>query len=163
MLMREETILLICAIALAPIVLIVGFSLFWCFVVWLISAMGGWARLAERYRATRPASGHQWWNQYGFVNRARYGNALNITTNESGLFLEVMPLFRVNHAPLFIPWSDLHDPAPTTFRRWDFIRVEVGHPTVATLTLPPAIFEESEGIRVLEQARIGTNVPTSSS
>lgn len=147
--MREETLLLVCLIALAPIAVLVGIVLFWYFVVWLISVLGGWARLAERYRATQPASGHHWWNQYGYVNRARYGNALNLTTNETGLFLEVTPLFRFNHTPLFIPWSELHNPTPTTFRHWEFIRVDVGYPTIATLTLPPPIIEESDGRDVL--------------
>src|SRR5262245_11207025 len=95
---------------LIPLGVLIILPLFWCFVVWMISLFSGWQRLAERYRAQQPTSGKQWFNQYGFVNQARYGNALNIATNDAGVFLEMMPLFRLGHPRLFFPWSVLHNP-----------------------------------------------------
>lgn len=146
--MREET-LLTCFIGLIPIAFLIAFPLMWCFVVWLISIMSGWQELAQKYRAQQPATGKLWLSQYGFVNGARYGNALNITTNDTGLFLETLAIFSINHPRLFIPWSDLHNPNEVVLRHRPFIRVDVGYPTTASLSLPPAIFEEGEARKIL--------------
>jgi hypothetical protein len=142
--MSELNSALLWTIVLIPVVI----ALFWCFVIWLISIRSGWQRLAQKYRATQPASGKKWLSQYGFVNRSKYGNVLNLTTNETGIFLETMPLFGFNHPPLFIPWSDLHNPTPVTARWREFVQVDAGSPVVATLRLPPAVFTESEGRKI---------------
>lgn len=144
---------------LLPFGIAIGFILIWCFAVWLISIFSGWQRLAQRYHAPQPATGKVWAGQYGFVNGARYGNALNVTTNDAGFFLEVVPIFKLSHPRLFIPWHDLHNPTPTVFRWRPLVRVEVGSPPVATLRLPREILEQSEGRTLLEQLQIGTNVP----
>jgi hypothetical protein len=157
--MRAED-LLIWLVAFIPFAVAIVIPLFWCFVIWLLSFMSGWHELAQKYRAQQPATGKVWLSQYGFVNGGRYGNVLNITTNEAGLFLETMALFSINHPRLFIPWSDLHNPVETVLRNRPLIRVDVGYPTMASLSLPPGIFEEGEGRKVLEQSGIGTNVPT---
>jgi hypothetical protein len=122
--------------------------------------MSGWQELAQKYRAQQPAMGKVWLSQYGFVNGGRYGNVLNITTNEAGLFLETMALFSINHPRLFIPWSELHNPTETVRRNRPLIRVDVGYPTMASLSLPPAIFADGAGRKLLERSGIGTNVPT---
>lgn len=139
-----------------PLLVLILFSLFWCFVVWMISLIGGWQRLAKRYRAQQPASGKRWFNQYGYVNRARYRNALNLATNDTGLFLETMPLFRIGHPRLFIPWQDLHNPRNVTYRRrWPLVQVDVGAPPQATLSLPAAIFADGGGYAIMLDAAQG--------
>ena len=155
--MRNLTLLWL--ISLIPVIVIVGIPLFWCFVIWLISIISGWHRLAQRYRATQPATGKKWVSQYGYVNGGRYGNVLNITTNAEGIFLETITLFSFNHPRLFIPWRDLHNPTPVTARYRNFYQVEIGNPATDTLRLPIEVFEQSEGRRLLQAARIGTNVP----
>ncbi|HNT73822.1 MAG TPA: hypothetical protein PKH77_02260 [Anaerolineae bacterium] len=80
---------------------------FWCFVVWLLSRLGGWGRLASFYRAVEPFTGQTWtWRggRLGFVN---YRSVLTLGADPAGLYLAVMPLFRVGHAPLWIPWSEI--------------------------------------------------------
>ena len=136
---------------LIPLALIVIFPLMWILVVWLISLTSGWQQLAERYPATQPATGRKWLGQFGLVNRARYSNVLNLTTDDTGVWIEVIPLFRINHPPLFIPWHEIHSPQPVTFRWHQLVQVDVGHPRVATLRLPHEVFQQSP---------IGTNVPT---
>lgn len=132
---------------IAQIVLasILAFPVIWFFTVWLISYVGGWRRFAARYRATHPPSGRVWLGQYALVNGARYGNALNLTVNSMGIFMEPVALFRFNHPPLFIPWSDLRNPTAFTFRGRSLLRYDVGYPALGTLSLPVALFEEGEG------------------
>jgi hypothetical protein len=138
-----EPIWLLCLIVpLAFAAALVVFPLFWCFVVWMISLVSGWQRLAERYRTTRAATGQRWLAQYGLINNSRYANALDLTANEQGLFIEPVWLFRINHPRLFIPWQDFHNPAPFEFRWRHFVRVDVGNPPLVTMSLHPDIFEE---------------------
>lgn len=155
----EESYSLLWLFLLIPLAFLICFPILWFFIVWMISLFGGWRPLAARYRAQQPVTGKQWTSQYGFVGSARYGNGLNITTNATGLFLEVVSLFNFNHPPLFIPWHDLHNPQPIIFRQRELIQVDVGHPPVSTLRLPAAIFEEGEGNKIVEGASIRTNVP----
>jgi hypothetical protein len=157
--MSEQGFSFLWLFVLLSLAFVIVFPIMWLFVVWIIGAFGGWQRMAQRYRAQQPATGKQWLSQYGFVSRARYGNALNVTTNDAGLHIAVMPLFAFNHPPLFIPWSDLHNPRPLVFRRHDLIQVDVGHPPIATLRLPRTVLEQSEGRKILDQSSIGTNVP----
>jgi hypothetical protein len=108
--------------------------------------------LAQRYRAQQLPTGKRFVGQYGFIGGARYGNALNVTTNDAGLHIEPVSLFAFNHPPLFIPWHELHNPQPLVFRRRDLIQVDVGHPPMSSLRLPPDVFEQSPGRWILEQA-----------
>ena len=137
---------------LIPLAFVIVFPVFWLFTVWLIGSFGGWQRMAQRYRAQQPPTGKRFVSQYGFVGGARYGNALNVTANDAGLHISPVSLFAFNHPPLFIPWHDLHNPQPLVFRQRDLIQVNVGHPPMATLRLPPDIFEQRPGRRILEQA-----------
>lgn len=139
--MSEQTFSPLWLFVILPLAFLIYFPLFWLFVVWLISAFG-WQRFAP-YRTQQTPSGKQWLGQYGFVNGARYGNALNITTNDMGLFIKPVALFRFNHPLLFIPWQDLHNPRPLVFRQRELVQVDVGHPPIGTLRLPLAILEAS--------------------
>ncbi len=125
------------------------FVLVWCAVVWLISQLSGWNRLAQRYRARQSATGKRWAWQYGLIGWAGYNGVLILTANAEGLFMEVFWLFGIGHPRLFIPWREFHQ-----VRRKDFlwrhqVRANIGLPTLATVRLPAAVFEESEGRRLL--------------
>ena len=161
--MSEQSFSPLWLLVLIPIGFLILFPIFWLFVIWVIGTFGGWRRLARRYRAQQPVTGKQWPEQFGFVGSARYGNGLNVTTSESGLLIEVVPLFNFNHPPLFIPWHELHDPQPVVFRQRELIQVDVGHPRIATLRLPPRIFAQSESNEqnlFIEASSMRTNVPT---
>jgi hypothetical protein len=133
-------------IAFLSIAFIVFFVIIWCLVILLISFASGWQQLAERYRSPQPISGKQWFSQYGRVNGARYGNALNLVTNAEGISLEPMILFNLNHPRIFIPWRDLHNPRPIVYRWRELTQVDVGNPSIATISLPPAVFEQGKAI-----------------
>ena len=95
-----------------PVLIVVGFLVifpaFWCAVVKLISVAGGWSRLATRYPASEPALDHRWPMQSGrFGGLGNYRNVLTVGVGPEGLFLDVMALFRVGHAPLLVPWEDV--------------------------------------------------------
>lgn len=85
-----------------------GFIAFWFLIIFFISAISGWRALAQRYRSDMPFSGHTWHLRSGRMGgMARYSGVLTVGVNPAGLYLAVMPLFRVGHPPLFIPWPDV--------------------------------------------------------
>jgi len=84
------------------------FICFWLALNYLISFFTGWLALAEIYRATQPFEGERWHFQSAkFRFTSGYKHVLTIGSNKEGLFLSVFFLFRVGHAPLFIPWQDI--------------------------------------------------------
>lgn len=83
-----------------------GFPLFWCGVVWLISRFG-WHRLARHYRATagRPREGRFEFMGSGSFGLGDYRGCLIAGVTPPGLYLSVWFLFRPGHPPLLIPWA----------------------------------------------------------
>lgn len=89
----------------------------WVFVCFLLSLFGGWSRLAEAYRARAEFRGKKRYLQSGRLGLTNYNSVLTVGANEEGLYLAVMPLFRVGHPSLFIPWYDI---TTTEHQGWMF-------------------------------------------
>jgi hypothetical protein len=86
---------------------LLGFVAFWSFVVWLISAFGGWSRLAQHYRDFDNYHGRKLRMRSGRLGGSSYNGVLTIGADFQGLYLAVNPFFRVGHPPLYIPWNDI--------------------------------------------------------
>jgi hypothetical protein len=124
---------------------LVVFPLFWCFVVWLISHVGGWQRLSKRYAAgNRPVTGARHNGIQGMVGVASYRGTLTLHFNADGFFVEVMPLFKIGHPRLFIPWTDISARKEIRLLWWKSERLSIGNPAVATITLPAALLEQHQ-------------------
>ena len=83
------------------------FIALWVIVVFILANLGGWARLAQHYEARATFAGKKWGFKSGRMGIANYNGCLTIGANDEGLYLAVLPLFRVGHPPLFIPWYDI--------------------------------------------------------
>lgn len=116
---------------------VIFFPLMWCFVVWLLSQVGGWSALAQRYAAgDRPVSGEAHKSVTGMVGATSYRNILTLHLNEDGFFIEPMALFRIAHPRLFIPWQEVTDRSIVTLLWWQAERLTIGSPKVGSITLP---------------------------
>ncbi|WP_373502918.1 hypothetical protein [Aestuariivirga sp.] len=114
------------------------FPLFWCGVVWLLSHMSGWQALARSHGAgTRPVTGVRHSLVTGMVGWVSYRNVLTLHVAADGLFIEVMPLFRIGHPRLFIPWTEIGARRPSRVLFWTAEQFEVGRPPAGVITLPP--------------------------
>jgi hypothetical protein len=102
-------------IPLLLVLFVVSFAALWSLVLLLISAIGGWSRLAGSYRATEPFTGQRWSWQSGGLGWSRYRGVLTIGADPTGLYLDVMVLFRIAHPALLIPWSDITAEERTMF------------------------------------------------
>lgn len=100
-----------------PLALIPLFILFWCAILCLIAALGGWMTLAQRFRLTSTFSGATWGFQSARMRwSCRYGNCISVGADATGLKLSILFLFRPGHPPLFVPWSEI-----SVAKRWRFL------------------------------------------
>lgn len=116
---------------------LIVFPLFWCAVVWFLSEVGGWRQLGRRYAAgDRPITGERFSGVVGMVGGVSYRYVLTLHVNTEGFFIEVMPLFKVGHPRLFIPWSEISERIPFRVLWWKGERLRIGQPVITTITLP---------------------------
>jgi hypothetical protein len=113
-----------------------AFALFlpclWIGVSVFLSWFGGWMTLARSYRLTGEFCGRRWRFRSVVVRsswgHASYGTCVTLGASARGLCLAVFPLFRIGHAPLFVPWTDLriaaHDWLLYSYLEFRFHRVE---------------------------------------
>jgi hypothetical protein len=94
-------------LALIPLGFLIGFPLFWCAIVLLLSRLSGWHRLSERFRARAPFAGATRSGCYGRLGHVSYRGTLTLGANDTGLYLAVMKIFAMGHPPLFIPWTEI--------------------------------------------------------
>lgn len=93
-----------------PVLIAVLFPIYfigmWCFVLWVISRIGGWARLASLYPAgARPEGLHLGWRSMQIRPFANYSSCLNVTLAHEGIYMIPVAIFRLGHRPLLIPWT----------------------------------------------------------
>ena len=103
---------------LLPILIPVGFALFWSLICFLIVLSSGWRSLHEKFRADHTPQGHKFLMQSAHINSAQFSGVLTIIVAPQGLYLKVWPLFTVfglAAKPVLIPWSEL---SPLKSKRW---------------------------------------------
>lgn len=79
----------------------------WLAVTHLLSRLGGWHRLAGRYRSSGPFAGKLWRFQSGRFNWVQYNHSLSVGADGKGLYLAPLFLVRPGHPPLWIPWEKI--------------------------------------------------------
>jgi hypothetical protein len=104
---------------------------------------GGWRRLAERYSAGHEPEGATSSGHTLEVGHVLYKNCVRVGVGERGLYLAVSsPLGLLGRLPpLAIPWSDLVPVGEGRIYWQKAVIVSVGHPEVATITLPLRLFQ----------------------
>jgi hypothetical protein len=83
------------------------FIIMWGFVLSILANVGGWSRLAQHYQAQTSFEGKKWHFRSGRMGLVNYKSCLTIGSNNYGLYVAALPLFRIGHPPLLIPWSDI--------------------------------------------------------
>lgn len=85
------------------------FAGLWSFALFVSSAVGGWWKLSNRFRADGPAGGEAFSMLNGRLRFINYSFVLKAALSERGLHLSVLFLFRPFHPPLFIPWESIRN------------------------------------------------------
>src|SRR5712671_4837650 len=87
----------------------VGWFVMMSVLLLVLSRVGGWSALAERYRANDiPPDGRSWrWRSVSMRLNTRYKGMITIRSTARGLYLAVPKLFSLGHPPLLIPWNEI--------------------------------------------------------
>ncbi len=97
-------------IILPVTIFLMFFIAIWGFVCFILSRVGGWDKLAQVYRHDGKFNGKRWrfrsCRMNGFVN---YNNCLIFGANPEGLYINILAIFRFQHSPLLIPWSEIKE------------------------------------------------------
>lgn len=120
----------------------VAFAGMWCAVSLLLSRMGGWSHMAEKFPAHDQPSGKRFYMQGGRIGVVQYSGCLTLHLSPEGTHLAVLFPFRLGHPPLFIPWEAVHRARIQRFLWSETVVLEVGSPVITTLQLPKKIFAE---------------------
>ena len=84
------------------------FIILWIGVCKILSAIGGWRMLAWHYRSNSDFDGQKlWFKSAGLRRWINYNNCITVGANKYGLYLAILPIFRIGHPPLFFPWQDI--------------------------------------------------------
>ena len=84
------------------------FPVWWCFILLILSKVGGWSALAGRFPASGrkpPAGEPSFYFLAGSFSFVRYSGTLILTAAPEGIYLKNLFLFRPFHPPLLLPWS----------------------------------------------------------
>jgi len=132
----------------------------WILVAFFISRVGGWKRLAESYSTDQPFFGTTYRMRAAQMRRGtNYNGCLNFGVNGEGLYMVPMALFRVFHAPLFIPWSEIAAKPVKLWRVFNFVELRFRRvpevPVKIKSTLAEKLSEGSMGRFKVEVAKAG--------
>ena len=84
------------------------FIALWICICKFISFFGGWKTLSQDYQVNSAFDGQKLWLKSMAMRRwTSYRNCINVGANKYGLYLSVLPIFRIGHPPLFFPWTDI--------------------------------------------------------
>ncbi len=97
------------AIVLAPLAFFVIFPLFWSGIVFFISRLGGWNRMADAYTYHEPLSAECLSMQSATLRfGTNYRAALKICADAEGIYFSTLFVYRPGHAPFFVPWGEIN-------------------------------------------------------
>ena len=99
--------------AVVVLVSLLAFVPLWLLITGLISTLGGWHSLADRYAAPdgfEVAPDQRFRFRNILLRRlpwfpARYRGCVTVSLSPAGLHLAVLFIFRFRHPPLLIPWT----------------------------------------------------------
>ena len=82
------------------------FPIFWYIMTYFTADLSGWMRLSKTYTTTKDPPPMAFYTS-GKIGPITYSNILKLGAYSEGLWLSVMPGFRINSPVMIIPWSDI--------------------------------------------------------
>jgi hypothetical protein len=113
------------------------------FVLYILSLLSGWHRLAQRYPARGEPVGKTFNLQSARVGWVNYNNALTFIVAPEGIFVSSWGPFRFAHPALTIPWRDIYNVTLKKTLWREMARFEVSVPPFATFHVSRKVIEEA--------------------
>lgn len=118
----------------------------------LVSYGSGWSELAQLYKTNQHPSVVVFNAQSGKIGGSSFRKALTIGVSIQGLYLSNSFSFFNNMPPLLIPWDAVTHVRSDDNRLWgEGYQLDIGTPTITTLTLPKAALLPAETILIAKQ------------
>lgn len=106
-----------------------AFVVFWLAICGVLSIVGGWRELAERFKSDAPVEGERFRFRSGAMGSGlfpvSYGGCLFATVGPKGFALSILFLFRFLHPRLVVPWSAVERCEPVKFWFMNYIAVHI--------------------------------------
>ena len=120
------------------LLLMLPFFFYWPLaVIGILSAIGGWPRLARQFRAPENfQSGQLFRWQSAQVGIVSSNNILKVRVAEEGLHLSLPWLFSFMHPPLLIPWTEIKAARQRKLFFRSALLLTVGEPKIVTIGFP---------------------------
>lgn len=112
----------------------------WCLICVMLSNMGGWKRLANRYPAPDRPTGERHSMASAMIGGVSYKSCLTLYSSTEGIYFSVWIIFRMNHRPFLIPWSELNNLQVKKLLWSKYVKFDVGTPKIATISLSEKLF-----------------------
>jgi hypothetical protein len=119
-----------------PLLIVPGFLAMWCGGCLVLSKLGGWSSLAERFPARFTPPGEKFIFAAARIGGVRYRGIITAIKAEDGLFLSVFKPWRFGHPPILIPWVELKNFRPQRLWGTDWVDVCVSTRRTIQLRLP---------------------------
>jgi len=129
-------------VALIVLAAVAGVPAFFCLILLVLSKLGGWSALAERYRTDRSFQGTLWNYQFGFLGSTRYNGALTVGSGSEGLYLAVIVFLRPFHPPLLIPWHEVALGGRKSILFGELVEFRLGQEPLASLWLHESLAQK---------------------
>lgn len=124
-----------------------GFGIYmFCAVGTLLSLLGGWHKLARKFRAPRRFdSGELFKRQSGTVGACNYSRILTVRLSSEGFYVTCLFPFNIMHRPILIPWTEFQGIRQKRGRRHISTRFIIGSPKIASIYIEnPKIAEAAK-------------------
>ncbi len=121
----------------------VAFALILFLVLSILSAVGGWGRVAARYPGSKVVGGLD--AQTGSFGPVSYRFVLSTKSSPEGIGISVLPLMSLAHGPILVPWAELRNVRERTGLLGPMVEFDIGEPRLARVRLPKAAFADYPG------------------
>ena len=122
-------------------------------VVFIISRISGWGRLAEDFKSSVTPSNIPSTDQFSWVSARlrfwmRYNSVLILKLTEEGIHLSVFFLVRIGHPPLFIPWRSVSNVYLHQLFLTQYAEVTISLSDHSVMTVKFANIRDQIGLRI---------------
>jgi hypothetical protein len=96
----------------SPLEFAILFIALWCLISFMVSLASGWFTLSRRFKkesepyGQTKSAGPFFYSIY-MRFRCHYGSVIRLTAAEDALYFSVLPILRIAHPPLRIPWTEI--------------------------------------------------------
>ena len=120
----------------------------WVLISFIISKMG-WSNLVSKYKFDNNFIGNNIGMISASINNASYRNSIILKYNNEGIYFKTLFLFRLFHAPFFIPWEEIKNIKNKQFFFTSLVELSIGSPVIAKIKISQSTYSKFEKIYII--------------